>query len=810
MLYQTNFMKKIYLLLMLLLGTMGVWAHTFELRAKLNPDGSATFYARTYHGTGELVSGGFIVDGVTYPFTGVFNQADLPTGTILISKCVYTFSSSDNYQYVTVPNFNSCIVHSFDCTSGAAETPLCPLSASLNLGGPSITLQPASASGTYSCINATNTITVNATGSNLTYQWQINTGGGFVNLAADNNYANVTTNVLSISNITMAMDGYKFQCVISGTDACNNTSSVTSDVITLSPAVPPAITTQPATTVSGTTGTATFSVVATGTNLTYQWQVSTNAGSNWTNVSGGNASTLTVSGVTTAMQGYLYHVIINGSCPVPITSNNSTLIINLPPTALALSLSTIAENNVTGAVVGNLSTTDPDAGNTFTYTLVSGSGDTDNAGFTIAGAQLKAAVSFNYEVKNSYTVRIRTTDQGGLSFERAVAITVSDVNEVPTLLNLVQVALYENRPSGTLAANLTAAAPESYATFTYSLAAGTGDTDNSSFQVSGTTLLTAQSLNYEQKQSYSVRLRVTTQAGLFLEKAFTIAINDVNEIPTLDAIAEQHIYYSTQERVVSLTNLTAEPETAQTVTTTISSDNDALFSELLISGTQLKYIIKPGQLGVANVTVTVKDNGGIANGGIDVLTRTFKLSVDPTPTITGTSNQTGTAIPESASDHPVISKGLSSKLQVNALSAVSYSWSPATGLSSTTVANPVATPSKTTTYAVTVTNSLGSSITVNITVVVNEDYIVFPSNNFSPNGDGVNDFWTIGNLSSYPNNVVKIFDRGGRLMLNVHNYQQDWYGTLNGSPLAEGTYYYIIDFQMPNVAPKKGFITLVR
>jgi hypothetical protein len=53
--------------------------------------------------------------------------------------------------------------------------------------------------------------------------------------------------------------------------------------------------------------------------------------------------------------------------------------VNQTPTDIALSATTIAENNAANATVGTLSTTDVDAGDTFTYTLVSGTGDTDNA-----------------------------------------------------------------------------------------------------------------------------------------------------------------------------------------------------------------------------------------------------------------------------------------------------------------------------------------------------------------------------------------------------------------------------------------------
>jgi type VI protein secretion system component Hcp len=104
------------------------------------------------------------------------------------------------------------------------------------------------------------------------------------------------------------------------------------------------------------------------------------------------------------------------------------------PTDIALSSTSVAENQPAGTVVGTLSTTDPDAGDTFTYTLVGGPGDTDNASFTIgAGGTLMTAESFNYEARSAYSIRVRSTDAGGKFTERAFLIHVTDVNEAPTI-----------------------------------------------------------------------------------------------------------------------------------------------------------------------------------------------------------------------------------------------------------------------------------------------------------------------------------------------------------------------------------------
>ncbi|MCZ8249734.1 cadherin repeat domain-containing protein, partial [Microcystis sp. LE19-195.1E] len=90
--------------------------------------------------------------------------------------------------------------------------------------------------------------------------------------------------------------------------------------------------------------------------------------------------------------------------------------VNETPTDLALSATTVNENVPVNTVIGTFSSTDPDTGNTFTYSLIAGTGDTDNSAFSIVGNQLQINNSPDFETKNSYSIRVKTTDQGGLSF----------------------------------------------------------------------------------------------------------------------------------------------------------------------------------------------------------------------------------------------------------------------------------------------------------------------------------------------------------------------------------------------------------
>jgi hypothetical protein len=128
--------------------------------------------------------------------------------------------------------------------------------------------------------------------------------------------------------------------------------------------------------------------------------------------------------------------------------------VNEAPTDITLSNSTIAENQPINTVVGSFSTTDPDAGETFNYSLVSGTGDTDNGSFNISGTQLRSSEVFDVETKSSYSIRVRTSD-GALSYDEAFTITVTFSNQAPTDITLSNSSVAENSSVNTLVGTLT-------------------------------------------------------------------------------------------------------------------------------------------------------------------------------------------------------------------------------------------------------------------------------------------------------------------------------------------------------------------
>ena len=124
----------------------------------------------------------------------------------------------------------------------------------------------------------------------------------------------------------------------------------------------------------------------------------------------------------------------------------------------------IDENVAALALVGTFSTTDPDTGDTFTYQLVAGTGDTDNAAFTIVGDQLQINSSPDFETQSSYSIRVQTTDAGGESYSENLTINISDVNEDPTDLNLDNNSINENSVANTVVVSTTG--PDTGDTFT--------------------------------------------------------------------------------------------------------------------------------------------------------------------------------------------------------------------------------------------------------------------------------------------------------------------------------------------------------
>jgi gliding motility-associated-like protein len=140
-------------------------------------------------------------------------------------------------------------------------------------------------------------------------------------------------------------------------------------------------------------------------------------------------------------------------------------------------------------------------------------------------------------------------------------------------------------------------------------------------------------------------------------------------------------------------------------------------------------------------------------------------------------------------------------------SGLTYQWSPAIGLSADNVLDPIASPTETTKYTLTARTRDDCMVIKEVTVRVHIDPNI--PNAFSPNGDGVNDTWSVKYLETFVDADIRIFNRYGQEVFYAKQYAEAWNGQSKGKDLPVGVYYYVIN---PNNGRNKytGSITLIR
>jgi gliding motility-associated-like protein len=155
----------------------------------------------------------------------------------------------------------------------------------------------------------------------------------------------------------------------------------------------------------------------------------------------------------------------------------------------------------------------------------------------------------------------------------------------------------------------------------------------------------------------------------------------------------------------------------------------------------------------------------------------------------------------------VINEG--EKTTLHGSGAVIYLWIPSSTILYNGTATPDAEPTTTTTYTVEAKDQYGCVSSDTVTVFVNKENGVIIYNTFTPNGDGNNDVWYIGNISKFPANQLDIYNRYGKLIYSKKGYVNDWDGTNFGEKLPEATYYYILNLN-DGSSPYKGSVSIIR
>ena len=282
----------------------------------------------------------------------------------------------------------------------------------------------------------------------------------------------------------------------------------------------------------------------------------------------------------------------------------------------------VDENSAAGTNVGAaITATDPDSGDTVTYSLTG----TDAASFSIGSStgQITTVpnVTYDFETKSSYTLEVDVSDGKGGTNSTPVTVKLNDVNEAPAFASDADTTLTldENSAAATNVGDaITATDPDKDATLAYSLSG----TDAASFAIGGSTgqitTIANVEYNYESKSSYS--LTVDVSDGKLTDSIdVTVSLNNVNEAPafTDDAVTA----LSVAENSAASTNVgsaitAADPDASDTLAYSLTGTDAASF---VIGGSTGQIATKSGitynheAKSSYSLTVVATDAGGLTD-----------------------------------------------------------------------------------------------------------------------------------------------------------------------------------------------------
>ena len=302
---------------------------------------------------------------------------------------------------------------------------------------------------------------------------------------------------------------------------------------------------------------------------------------------------------------------------------------------------TIAENTTTGVAIGApVTATDPDTGDTLTYTLEGADLDSFDIDSASGQIQTKSGVTYDHEVKSSYSVTVKADDNNGGTATIDVTITVADVNEPPEFsVETASRTIAENTTTGVaIGAPVTATDPDTGDTPAYTLEGAdldSFDIDSASGQIQTKSGVT---YDHEIKSSYSVTVKADDNNGGTATIDVTITVADVDEPPEFDsATATREVPENTEAgENIGAPVTAADPDTGDTPAYTLGG-TDATFFDIDASTGQLQTQAALDYETKSGYTVTVTASDGTLTATVDV-TVTI-TNIDEAGTVALSTNQ---------------------------------------------------------------------------------------------------------------------------------------------------------------------------
>jgi hypothetical protein len=257
--------------------------------------------------------------------------------------------------------------------------------------------------------------------------------------------------------------------------------------------------------------------------------------------------------------------------------------------------------------------------------LVAGTGGDDNVSFQIVGDELQNNIVFDVDLKSSYSIRVRTDDNKGGTFEKSFVITITEPNQAPADIALSNSSIVETVALNTKIGTFTSTDGNANDTHIYSLVTGTGSNDNASFKIEGGDLKSNALFDFVTKSLYSIRVLTDDQNGGAFEKIFEINITaEPNQDPADIALSNSSIVetvaLNTKIGTFASTDGNAkDTHTYSLVTGTGSSDN----ASFKIAGDELQNAIRFDVAVKSSYSIRVRTDD--QNGG--TFERVFNISI---------------------------------------------------------------------------------------------------------------------------------------------------------------------------------------
>lgn len=533
----------------------------------------------------------------------------------------------------------------------------------------------------------------------------------------------------------------------------------------------------------------------------------------------GNSGAITVNNSAALDFETVTSFVLSVSVSDGIFADEATLTINLKDVNESPSLDaaalTLNENTANGTIVHTAVATDPDEGAVLDYSFTSGNTKSAFAIDNSGAITVNDMNALDFETTPNFTLVVRVSD-GSFFTEAIISIDLVDVNEPPSASDAT-VWVDEHAAEGTVVHIVQGMDPDADTELKYMLTAGNDnevfflDPETGALHVNNSTLL-----DFETTPVFTLSGIVSDG---FLQDDFSleVKVNDVNEPPSIEGeefFLDENAAPGVKAGVVT----GSDPDDGNILTYSITDGNigdtfsmNSTSGEILVNQSALldfethptftlTVTVDDGSLSASN-TVVVNINDLNEPPSIDdavITVNDLLWRGDLLTTITGRDPDSGDVL---------------SYTLVSGNEELIFSFDPASGTLSVLDALALFERHRSFELLFSVTDRAGlegtGTITIDVRRIPGRDDIR-PSNGFSPNGDGTNDFWFISGIEAFPENVIRVFNRWGLTVFETRGYNNEgnaWRGEVKGTaPGVETTYFFVIhagDFQ-----PITGYLIL--